>query len=69
VRGDVAAWTIAGGAVWSAIWCYDQRRSGCRQFRVLDPFVDNRAYVADNLPNQSGAGSYTALVEKLAPLA
>ena len=35
VWGDVAAWTVAGGAVWSTIWSYDIRRGGRRLLRVL----------------------------------
>jgi hypothetical protein len=32
---DIAAWVLAGGAVWGAVWRYDLRRGGRRPLRVL----------------------------------
>jgi hypothetical protein len=31
---DVATWALVGGAVWGAVWHYDQRRGGRRRLRV-----------------------------------
>jgi hypothetical protein len=33
--GNVAAWTLAGGLMWGAIWRYDLRRGGARMLRVV----------------------------------
>jgi hypothetical protein len=35
IWGSIAAWTVAGGSVWAAIWRYDLARAGRRPLRVL----------------------------------
>lgn len=39
IWGEIAAWTLSGGAVWAAIWRYDLLRAGRRPLRVLYLYV------------------------------
>ncbi len=39
VWGAIAAWLIAGGVVWVAVWTYDTRRGGARLLRVAYLYI------------------------------
>jgi hypothetical protein len=39
IWGSIAAWTLAGGGVWAAIWRYDLARAGRRPLRVLYLYI------------------------------